>query len=272
MDAAIAQQEPETIGATDVADLVQPLPDVNPAAIDAARDQEAQAQADAGQAQEPAPSAAPAAAPLPTSAAAAPAAKPQRTRVAVTDEKGRPFNPLLHECTDDGQPIMRSAPNDRWVRCRRQALREWKRQSVVGDDVETQAAAAESAAPVVDGVKQLAAAATMAGLQLMAMRMALGDKIGAADAEREALTGEWLAVLKHYGIGGTFHPVVGLALVSGSLVIGALHHEDTRSRLTKLWDWTQVKALTLWQLLRGGRRKPSKPADQEREPDQRAAA
>lgn len=259
MSEAIGQQEPETIEAGDVAELVQPLPEVNTAAIDAAREQEATAQAEAAQPNAPAPSPTPAAAPLPASAAAPAAAakpKPQGSRVAVTDEKGRPFDPLLHECTDDGQPLMRSAPNDRWVRCRRQPLKEFKRKSVVADDA-APAPQAEPvrAAPVVDPAKQLVAAQTMAGLQLLAMRAALGPKIGEADAEREELTNGWLGVLQYYGIGGSFHPVIGLALISGGLVVGALKHDDTRSRLTKLRDWAQRKALGVWQLLHGGVRR-----------------
>jgi hypothetical protein len=277
-DDSATQTEPEVVDADQVAELVQPLPEVNAAAIDAAREQEAQAQADEGKGPTPAPAAAPAAAPLPAGAAAEPdpAAQPrqQRTRVAVTDEKGRPFSPLLHECTDDGQPIMRSAPNDRWVRCRRQPLKEWRRKSVVGEDPAPAAAQPEApAAPPIDAGKQLIAAQTMAGLQIMAMRVALGDKIAQADAEREQLTASWLAVCQHYDLGGNFHPLVGLALVSGSLVVGAMRHEDTRSRMTKLWDWAQLKALSLWQVLRGGRmRSRPQPAQQQPEPAQRAAA
>jgi hypothetical protein len=277
MSEAIAQQEPETISAAEVAELVQPLPEVNAAAIDAAREQEAQAQADEAKAAGPAPAAAPVAPPLAASTAAAPPPADQpkapRSRVAVTDEKGRPFNPLLHECTDDGQPIMRSAPNERWVRCRRQALKEWKRKSVVGEESAPAAAQPEVSAPTIDAGKQLIAARTMAGLQIMAMRVALGDKIAQTDVEREELTGSWLAVCQHYDLGGNFHPLVGLALVSGSLVVGALHHEDTRSRLTRIWDWAQLKALSVWQVLRNGRgRSRPQPAQPDREPMQRTAA
>lgn len=269
-DDSATLHEPEVLQADDVADLVQPLPEVNAAAIDAAREQEAQAQADTA----PAPAAAPPLAASPV-AAPSPATPPraQRTRVAVTDEKGRPFDPLLHECTDDGQPIMRSAPNDRWVRCRRQALKEWRRKSVVGEDPAPAAAQPQAPPPpVIDPGKQLMAAQTMAGIQIMAMRAALGDKIAETQAERDELTNSWLAVCQHYGLGGSFHPVIGLALVSGSLVVGALHHEDTRSRLQRAWDWAQLKALSVWQVLRGGRNWTRPQPTQQRDQTQRPAA
>ncbi len=278
------QQEPETIGAADVADLVQPLPEVNAAAIDAGREAEAAAAAQpaAGEAPAPAPAAP---APPVAASAAAPAAPPAagtkpatRSRVAVTDEKGRPFDPLIHECTPDGVPIMRTPPNDRWVRARRQRLKEWKSQSVVADEVPPPEAV--PAAPVVDAAKQLAAAQTMCGIQLMAMRVALGDKLGQTTAERDELTASWLAVFQHYGVGGTFHPVIGLALVSTTLVVGSMHHEDTRGRLLRMWHWTQHRALSVWQWMRGKRGakppapvrsvEPAKPDDQVVQP--RAAA
>jgi hypothetical protein len=241
--------EPEVLSATEAQALLDPLPEVNPAAIAAEQER-----------QDDAAKAAPAAADPVSKPAAAPGGKP-KSKAAAVDVDGRTFDPLLHECTPQGEPIFRS--DGKTLKKRRTPLKEWKQTSRVGfDDAfagEQDAPGAKEAEPVGPSSQEmelLASAATLAGLQLMLMKAALGPRLGDDESERQQLVSAWVRVFQHYGL-GQLHPVMGLAMVSGGIVVSALRHEETVSRFQKLSHWVQHKLLSVWQWLRGRRGRPA---------------
>jgi hypothetical protein len=44
----------------------------------------------------------------------------------------------------------------------------------------------------------------------------------------------------------TMHPLVGVAMVNGALIANALNHEETQTRLEKIWTWTRGRMVRLW--------------------------
>lgn len=259
--------EPEVIEADDVADLVAPLPEVNAAAI---RAEEAQQPKPDGEAPQAPPQAPPAAAAAPTQRPAA-AAKP-RGEPALVDMHGRTFDPLLHECTPDGKPILNTyGKRAGKLKCRRTPLKEWRSESAIGDEAAAPADAAVAgdapqAPPALDAeaiaAQRKAAAATLGGLQIALMRMALGPELATEQAEGAALVQSWEAVLAYHDV-QSFNPWIGLALCTGGVVMASMHKPDTRSRLARLTEWTKVRLYALWLRVTG--RKPKAHAAEKRD-------
>ncbi len=250
-DDAAATVEPESTTPAEAQALLEPLPEVNPAAI-AAAEQKTQETATAEAA--------------PVDTPAAPAApepiKFKRSKPAPVDKNGRPHDPLIHETREDGSPVFRD--DGVTLKLRRTPLKEWKRTSRVNLDppAPPQAAAdgaLEAATPEERAMELQASGATLAGLQLMMMKAALGPKIGDEEAQREELCRAWVRIFKHYGM-AELHPVMGLAMVTGGIVVAGLQHEETQGRFQKVSNWFQHRMLSFWQWLTGRRRQ--KPADE----------
>jgi hypothetical protein len=106
-----------------------------------------------------------------------------------------------------------------------------------------------------------AAAKTLAACNVLVLRAALGKNLASGDDETAALAESWGAVLTHYGM-ETMHPLVGVALVNGALIANALNHEETQTRLEKIWTWTRGRMVRLW-LWWKERKKPAAPASGE---------
>ena len=199
--------------------------------------------------------------------AAAPAPAKSRSRTAHIDAKGRPFNPLLHETNEHGGPVFRTGTQI--LRCRRVPLKELKTTSTVqldpepsaGDD-QPQTGSTPGVEPAQDPAKaklqQEAAAATMAGLQVQLMRIALGPQTAEDETERAALTECWLDTFKHYGV-GSFHPLMGLTVVTGMVIVKAINKPEGRSRWARLMLWTRLKVGGVWYWLTGRKAKPARP-------------
>ncbi len=234
LDTPPASVEPEVLSIAEAQKLIPPLPLPNPSAIQAE-----EARQDAAT---PPPVEKP---PASTGAKA--------SRAAYRDARGKLHDPRIHETNPDGSPALRL--DGKTIKMRKHPLKDWKAQSRVVYD---------EPAPVVDPQVQMASearememeasAATLAGLQLMMMKAALGEKIGDEEAQRVELIRSWKRVFVHYGM-GELHPVVGLAMVTGGIVVTGLQHEDTRTRFQKLSNWFQHRMLSVWQWLTG-KRKP----------------
>lgn len=182
----------------------------------------------------------PAAAPRPT----APASK-----AALVDAKGRTFNPLLHETDANGQPVLRKGTSI--LRCRRVPLRGAKQESRIelgaapadataATDQQPQQAEPPPVDPEEQAAMQRAGAATMAGLQIQLMRLALGEHTASGNDEREALVEAWRATFAHYGMGAV-HPLVGLSLITGAVVMKAIQQPEGRSRWQRFTQWARLK-------------------------------
>lgn len=260
-DAAVIETEPETIPADAAAllgpSLVAEMPPAEPAVL--AVDSEKSAEKPAKPATGSAPS------------AAAPAAKGSKagSTKPATDVDGRTFDPLIHETTDDGQPVLRT--DGRTLKKRRVPLKEYRTTSTVGEVPAEGDPAAEPApevqTPAEDAAKAemmiKASAATMTGVQLSLMRLALGPACGNQDPEREGLMQCWEEVLRYHGV-STVNPWIGLAMVSGMVAFRAVHEPANESAVTKLKHWFQRKGLAVWQWITG--RRTEKPAPTKREP------
>ena len=224
-------------------------------------------------------------APAPGASAAAPGGGP-----APVDKKGQPFNPALHECTLDGQPIRTLEGVDvarlvpvltkaNQLRLRSYVLPEFRSQSKVvdpaapppaveGAPVPPAAAPAAPAAHVASDAEVKATAQTFAAVQLMVMRAALGKHVATDKDQVDALVSAWEAVARHYGVGFT-HPLLGLGLVTGGVVLAAMQHpehgEKTTGALVGWWHRARHWAYGLWIRARHGRVAPRR---EERQPDQ----
>ncbi len=273
---AAAPAEPEVIGVDQVVDLVEPLPDVNKAAIAVEHaPQPAAGPDEAPKPDEPKP------APPAAGAAqrAGTAAKPAKSAPAPVDFYGRPFDPRLHETTPDGKPVIcESGKRAGKIRCRRQPLKEYTQESSIGDQVEApagDAAAGVQPDPAADAAavaaQRKAAAATLTGCQVMLMRIALGPAIADEDVEREALVESWQSVLAHHDV-RTFNPWLGLAIVTGGIIAAKVNKPETRSRLQRFAEWGKVKAYALWLRITGRRAAPPPPAEPKREAKPEAPA
>lgn len=245
---AAVEAKPEIVTPAEAQAQIDPLPEVNPAAIKAEEERQ--------QAPEPA------AAPPADSPAPAAAAKPRASKPAAVDADGRPFDPLVHECTDDGKPVFRA--DGKTLKKRRTPLKEWKQQSRVELDPLNAEPAPETeteAAPRASEMEVRATAMTLAGVQIMVMRAAFGEKLAEEQAQQEELIGAWTRVLDHYGM-GALHPVLGLGLVSGGVVVAAMKHEETQSKVQKLVHWMQHRALSVLQWIKsrfGGKPRSTAP-------------
>lgn len=233
--AAVAEpNEPEVLDASKLLDgrLEDDMPEVNEAAIAA---------------EEAKPVAAPAA-----PAAPSPATRP--SGIPPIDSKGRLFDPMVHETLPDGSPKLR---NNGQLSIRRHPLKAGKKTSKVATEAEATPppdASPAAAAPAEDQSAQiLAGAATCAGTQLMLMRVVLGEKLGQAREEQEELVKAWVGVFNHYGM-TNFHPVVGLAMVSGGIVVAGMQHKETQGKLQRFGNWCQHMGLSIWQWCTGRRR------------------
>lgn len=193
----------------------------------------------------------------PAAPTAPPAAETQPTsKAAPVDSQGRTFDPLLHECTDDGEPVYRA--DGVTLKCRRVPLKEFKTKSKVNLGQPAQEpAAGKPEAPKVEPVdpekeKRMreAGAKTMAAVQLLVMRKGLGEHIGQTDSDTAALVQCWAEIFDHYGV-GKVHPVVGLCVVSGMLVFDGMREAETRNALSRAWLWCKVKVGSLWLRMRG---------------------
>lgn len=217
-------------------------------------------------------------APEPSPSPAAPASK-----TALVDAQGRTFNPLLHETDEHGQPVLRKGTSI--LKCRRVPLKEAKQESRVelGDAPAPapDAAAAPGDQPqpqpqpaAVDPAKQeamqRAGAATMAGLQIQLMKLALGEHTANTNEEREALVECWRETFAHYGMGAV-HPLVGLSLITGAVVMKAINQPEGRSRWQRFTMWTRVKVGGLWLWLTGKRKPKEEPTEREAEAERQAA-
>lgn len=216
--------------------------------------------------------------------APAAAAAPASGGVAPVDKKGQPFDPAKHECTLDGQPIRslegvdvaRLVPvmnKDGKLRLRSYVLPEFRSQSRVVDPAAPPPAAEGApvpppapagqpvppAAPVASDAEIKATAQTFAALQLMVMRSALGTHVATEKEHSEALVSAWEAVARHYGVGFT-HPLLGLGLVTGGVVLAAMQHPEhgqkTTGALVGWWHRVRHWAYGLWIRTRHGRAAP----------------
>lgn len=247
--------EPEVIGVDEVVDLVAPLPDVNKAAIAAENAPQPAAAPDAAtQAEAPKP-AAPAAGSQQRTGAAA---KPPKSRAAPVDMYGRPFDPRLHETNADGTPVISTSGKRMGkIRMRRQPLKEYTQESTIGDEAEATAAEdAPQATPAFDAdaaaMQRKAVATTLAGMQLMVMRMALGPDVAAEKEQSDGLAQSWEAVVAYYDM-RPIHPMVALMFTTGAIVVGSMNKPETRTRLQKLTEWAKVRAYALWLRITGRR-------------------
>jgi hypothetical protein len=194
----------------------------------------------------PAPSPAPAAAPQPAS-------KP-----VLVDSQGRTFDPLLHETEDGVTPQLRA--DGKTIKCRRVPLREFKTTSKVQVD-QPGAPAVEPAAPEptpapVDPEKakrmREAGARTIAGMQILVMRKALGEHIAGEESDQAALVECWQELFAHYGMGAV-HPIVGLAVVTGMITFDGMKQAETRSAISRGWLRIKLAVGNLWLRMRGRR-------------------
>jgi hypothetical protein len=254
--------EPEVIGVDQVVDLVAPLPDVNKAAIAAENAPQPAAAPDAAP-QPEAPK--PAASAAGSQQGAGAAAKPSKSRAAPVDVYGRPFDPRLHETNRDGTPVIStSGKRAGKIRCRRQPLREYTQESTIGDQPEATAAEdAPQAAPAQDAeaatLQRKAVATTLAGMQLMLMRMALGPDVATEKEQSDGLTQSWETVVAYYDM-RPIHPLVGLMVATGMIVVGSMNKPEARTRLQKLTEWAKVRAYALWLRITGRRYRTPEPA------------
>ncbi len=256
--------EPEVIGVDQVVDLVATLPDVNKAAIAAETAPQPAAAPDAApQADAPKPAATAAG----SQQRAGAAGKPPKSRAAPVDMWGRPFDPRIHETNADGTPVISDSGKRKGkIRCRRQPLKEYTQESTIGDQPEAVAAEdAPQAAQAVDGeaaaLQRKAVATTLAGMHLMVMRMALGPDVATEKEQSDGLTQSWEAVVAYYDM-RPIHPLVGLMVATGMIVVGSMNKPEARTRLQKLTEWAKVRAYALWLRLTGRRyqREPAAPA------------
>lgn len=247
--------EPEVITIDQVDDLVAPLPDVNKAAIAA---EHAPQPAAAPQAEAPKP-AAPAAGAAQRAGAAG---KQPKSAPAPVDMFGRPFDRRLHETNADGSPVISTSGKRMGkIRCRRQPLREYAEESTIGDQPQAAPADGEpQAAPAMDAEaaaqQRKAVAQTFAGMQLMVMRMALGPDVGSDEEQQKGLAQSWEAVVAYYDM-RPVHPLLGVALVSCTIVVASMNKPETRTRLQQLTSWAKVRAYALWLRITGRRARPA---------------
>lgn len=272
--AAPTTAEPEVLSSDDVGELVQPLPEVNKAAI--AAEHAPQPAAVPGEEAKPEP------APAPAAQTAKPqstgAAKPPPSQPAAVDMFGRPFDPRVHETDAKGGPVFNTyGKRAGKLKCRRTPLREYTSTSTIGDGVAApdagvagEAAPAQAAAPELDpeavALQRKAAAATLTGLQLVLMRMALGPEIGEPQDQRDALTQSWESVLAYHDV-RAFNPWIALAICTGGVVVANMHKPETRSRFHQLTAWAKVKAYALWLKITGRKPKPEPGAKADAKPD-----
>ncbi len=249
----LEKSEPEVLDASKLFDgrLIDDMPDVKESAI--AAEEEKPQPASSVERGSPAPK--------------KPSTQAQQSGIPPVDSKGRLFDPILHETNEDNTPRLRQNGQ---LSIRRHPLKSARRISRVATAAELGQEPADGAIPAPGGRDSeiLAGAATCAGLQLMFMKMALGPKCGDDDAQKTELVAAWVGVFKHYEI-GAFHPLVGLAMVSGGIVVASMQHEESKSSIKKLGNWLQHKALSVWQWFTG-RRKPE-PIEDEPAPAKSAA-
>lgn len=252
---APAGAEPEVITVDQVADLVAPLPDVNQDAIAVEHAPQPAAVPNEGPKPPPPQAGASAAGGAQRTGAAG---KQPRSAPAPVDMFGRSFDPRLHETTADGKPVISTSGKRMGkIRCRRQPLKEYTQESTIGDQPEAAAAgdepqpAAEPDAETV-ALQRKVVAQTIAGAQLLLMRMALGSDVGAEKEQRDGLIESWEAIVAYHDV-RTFNPWLGLVITSGAIVVANMHKPTVADRLHQLTSWAKLKAYALWLRITGRR-------------------
>lgn len=196
------------------------------------------------------------------------------------DARKRPFDPTLHECTLDGKPVLSIDGLDSEALARVKPVLRTGGKLLKGRTAPLKPGAyippEAEAPPVIDGqgegvpvaegvapapgasdAELVAAAETLTAVQLLLMRAALGEKVGKRDDHQTALIESWRKVMQHYHM-GALHPVVGLGIVTGAIVLEGMKEAETQSRLQRFGVWLKVKAGGWWLWLT--KRKPKQAA------------